>query len=75
MTLPLTFLLGTGGWPEPLALSWRAQNRLHTRFVRLLGRRLQRNKALVAVARELSGFIWELLRDMECYNNRSTIPA
>ena len=48
-------------------VSWRAQNRLHSRFKRLLGRRLQRNKALTAIARELSGFIWELLRELPCY--------
>ena len=49
------------------ALSWRAQNRLHARYTRLLARRLQRNKAIVAVARELCGFIWELLRTQACY--------
>jgi transposase len=49
------------------ALSWKAQNRLHLRFTRLLARRLQRNKAKVAVARELCGFVWALLRTQECY--------
>ena len=49
------------------ALSWKAQNRLHGRYTRLLARRLQRNKAIVAVARELCGFIWELLRTQPCY--------
>jgi transposase len=44
------------------AISWKAQNRLHSRFTRLAARRLQRNKALVAMARELCGFVWELLR-------------
>src|SRR5215468_10136422 len=48
-------------------LSWKAQNRLHLRFLRLLGRRVQRNKAKVAVARELCGFVWALLRSQECY--------
>ncbi len=48
-------------------VSWRAQNRLHARFKRLRGRRLQRNKAITAVARELTGFIWELLRELPCY--------
>jgi hypothetical protein len=38
---------------EVVTLSWKAQNRLHQRFMRLAARRLQRNKALVAVAREL----------------------
>jgi transposase len=46
-------------------LSWRAQNRLHNRFVRLSMRQLRRNKIIVAVARELVGFIWELMRLVE----------
>ena len=49
------------------ALSWKAQNRLHLRFNRLLARRLARNKAKVAVARELCGFVWALLRTQDCY--------
>ena len=49
------------------ALSWKAQNRLHQRFTRLLARRVQRNKAKVAVARELCGFVWALLRTQACY--------
>lgn len=52
---------------EVRAISWRAQNRLHARFARLSARRLQRNKAVVAIARELCGFIWELLRTQPCY--------
>jgi transposase len=56
------------GQPENIrALSWKAQNRLHTRFIKLLLRRLQRNKAKVAIARELCGFIWALLRTQDCY--------
>jgi transposase len=56
-----------GQSPEVRALSWKAQNRLHLRFTRLLARRLPRNKAKVAVARELCGFIWALLRTQPCY--------
>jgi transposase len=52
---------------QVLDVSWKAQNRLHLRFTRLLARRLQRNKAKVAVARELCGFIWALLRSLDCY--------
>jgi transposase len=52
---------------EVRTLSWKAQNRLHGRFARLSARRLQRNKAIVAIARELCGFIWELLRMQRCY--------
>ena len=56
---------------EVRVISWRAQNRLHRRYTRLLARRLQRNKAIVAVARELCGFIWELLRTQACYQSQS----
>ena len=54
--------------PVVRLLSWKAQNRLHQRYRRLMARRLQRNKVIVAVARELCGFIWELLRTQECYH-------
>lgn len=45
---------------EVKAISWRAQNRLCYRFRRLSARRMHRNKVVVAVARELIAFIWEL---------------
>ena len=41
-------------------LSWRAQRRLNRRFKALSARKLHRNKAVVAVARELCAFVWEL---------------
>ena len=55
--------------PAVRDLSWKAQNRLHLRFTKLLARRLQRNKAKVAIARELCGFIWALLRTQQCYRH------
>ena len=71
--------------PVVRLLSWKAQNRLHQRYRRLMARRLQRNKVIVAVARELCGFIWELLRTQECYHapairnelviRRGTVPT
>lgn len=45
---------------EVKAIAWRAQNRLNYRFKKLSARSLHRNKVVVAVARELCGFIWEL---------------
>ena len=39
-------------------LAWRAQQRLCARLRRLSARGLQRNKIVVAIARELSGFVW-----------------
>ena len=50
---------------EVRAVSWRAQNRLHRRYARLALRGLHRNKVIVAVARELLAFIWELSRVVE----------
>jgi len=43
--------------PELLAYSWKAQQRLHATYRKLAARR-GANKAAVAVARELSGFVW-----------------
>ena len=47
------------------ALSWRAQQRLHKRYLKLRMRRLHENKIKVAVARELAAFIWELAQRIE----------
>ncbi len=41
-------------------LSWRMQNRLHKRYVKLKLRGKSENKVLIAIARELAAFIWEL---------------
>lgn len=41
-------------------LSWRAQNRLHHKYRRLAAKGKPSQKATVAVARELAGFIWAL---------------
>jgi transposase len=43
--------------PQIVDLAWRAQLRLHARY-RHLGSRIGVHKALTAVARELTGFIW-----------------
>ena len=41
-------------------ISWKAQNRLHARFTKLRQRLMNHNKIKVAVARELTGVIWEI---------------
>lgn len=41
-------------------IAWAAQLRLHAKFKRLLARRVVANKAVVAVARELAGFVWAI---------------
>jgi len=46
------------GLPVDLVdLAWRAQHRLHRRYLHLTGR-LGRPKAVVALAHELAGFVW-----------------
>lgn len=41
-----------------LSISWKAQERLHKRYFRLISRGKPSGKAITAVARELAGFIW-----------------
>ena len=44
-------------------IAWRAQMRLAKRH--LSARKLQVNKLCVAIARELSGFIWDIARQVK----------
>lgn len=46
-------------------LSWRMQHRLHKRYVKLKTRGKRENKALIAVAREISAFIWEMQNKLD----------
>ena len=41
-------------------ISWKAQNRLNAKFRKLLAKGKPSQKAVVAVARELMGFIWSI---------------
>ena len=41
-------------------VSWKAQKRLHKRYLRLKMRGLHENKIMVALARELAAFVWEV---------------
>jgi transposase len=46
------------------ATAWRAQLRLCHRYRRLQARGLHQNRICVAIARELSGFIWDIARQL-----------
>ena len=50
--------------PTVVAISWRAQLRLYKRFHALAFRK-PRSVAAVAVARELVGFLWAAMQDLE----------
>jgi transposase len=43
-------------------IAWRAQLRLCSRFRRLQARGVHHNKTCTAIARELAGFIWDIVR-------------
>jgi transposase len=47
--------------PWVIAIADRAQQRLHRRYLRLLHKGKPPGKAVIAVARELAGFIWSVL--------------
>lgn len=49
-------------------IAWQAQTRLCARYRRLTARKLPTNKVVIAIARELAGFVWAIAREV-------TIPA
>ena len=46
-------------------IAWKAQLRLTTKFKRLCARKVMKTKAVVAVARELAGFVWAIGREVQ----------
>jgi transposase len=54
-----------GQSPTIQAISWKAQNRLHKKYFRLLSRGKESGKAITAVARELAGFIWAVTQEID----------
>jgi transposase len=46
-------------------IAWKAQLRLNAKFKRLTARRVMKTKAVVAVARELAGFVWAIGREVQ----------
>lgn len=48
-----------------LDMSWKAQQRLHKRYYRLMSRGKASNTAITAVARELAGFIWAIAQEIQ----------
>lgn len=50
--------------PEVVAHAWKAQHHLHSVFGRIAARKSSRI-AVVAVARELVGFLWAVMQDLE----------
>lgn len=46
-------------------IAWRAQLRLSKRYHRLLARQMPKNKVCIAIARELTGFVWDIARQVD----------
>ncbi len=49
--------------PQVQAIAWKAQQRLHGRYRRLLGRGKNKQQTVTALARELAGFVWAIARE------------
>jgi transposase len=45
---------------EITEIAWKAQNRLHRRYMTLMARGKEQRKTMTAIARELLGFIWAI---------------
>ena len=57
------------GLAEPIRqIAWRAQLRLCARFRRLMARGKTRNTVVAAIARELSGFMWAIAKQVAVSN-------
>lgn len=60
--------------PEICEIAWKAQHRLHKRYMTLLLKGKSKQQVVVAVGRELMGFIWDVGRRVEAAQERAT-PA
>ena len=62
--------------PSVVAIAWKAQHRLHKRYVKLTARGKHQNTAITAVARELLGFVWAVGKEVETeYKATTTATA
>jgi transposase len=51
--------------PEPIDIAWKAQKRLHARYLRMRARGKPQNVTIIAMARELLGFVWAIGQTVE----------
>ena len=55
--------------PGVQAIAWKAQERLHGRYKKLLGRGKNKQQTVTALARELAGFVWSIARQPQLLAN------
>jgi transposase len=58
---------------EIQAMAWKAQHRLHKKYQKMLSRGKPSGKAMVGIARELSGFVWAIACQIENEQNRTVV--
>jgi transposase len=53
------------GLQQPVRdIAWKAQQRLHRRYARMIGRGKNKQQTVTAMARELTGFVWAIAREV-----------
>ncbi len=58
--------------PELIEIAWKAQHRLHKRYLHMTAKGKNKPQTVVAVGRELLGFIWSIATLLE---QRATLPV
>ncbi|WP_431308623.1 transposase [Alicyclobacillus fastidiosus] len=61
-----------GQSPKIQDIAWRAQDRLHRKYVKMISRGKHHNVAVTSVVRELLGFIWAIACEAERQMETST---
>jgi transposase len=51
--------------PELIEIAWKAQQRLHKRYVHMTAKGKNKPQIVVAVGRELLGFMWSIATTVE----------
>ncbi len=60
---------------EIIEIAWKAQNRLHKRYMTLMARGKEQRKTMTAIARELLGFIWAIGIKAEAAASKQQLAA
>jgi transposase len=60
---------------EIIEIAWKAQNRLHKRYMTLMNAGKDQRKVMTAIGRELLGFIWAIGIKAEAATNRQQLAA
>ncbi|MEK4005251.1 IS110 family transposase [Paenibacillus sp. FSL H3-0333] len=59
--------------PEVQRMAFEAQNRLHRKYMTMLGKGKHKSKIVAAIARELAGFVWAIACVLEKKDDRNPV--